>query len=114
MINMELFTFNNVGSPKRQDFSAMYPSIIIAHNLSYETYLLPPPAPPPDVPYEQHNGQRFVTAAVVKGLLPCVVQHLGDCRSKAKAAYAAATDPMQKRICKARELAFKVREYDFF
>ena len=90
----------------------MYPSIIRAHNLCFSSYLPAPPAPPPhNVAYEQHNGQRFVTADVVKGLLPEVVHHLGECRSKAKAAYAVATDPMQKRICKARELAFKVRSY---
>ena len=90
------------------DFSAMYPTIVRAHNLDFSTYLPPPPAPPPNVPYEQHSGQRFVTADVVKGLLPEVVEHLGNCRNKAKAAYAAATDPTQKRISKARELAFKV------
>ena len=90
----------------------MYPSIIRAHNLCFSSYLPPPPAPPPlNVAYEEHNGQRFVTADVVKGLLPEVVEHLGNCRNKAKAAYAAATDPMQKRISKARELAFKVRVF---
>jgi DNA polymerase delta subunit 1 len=91
------------------DFSAMYPSIIRAHNLCYSSYLPPAPAPPPTtIPYEQHNGQRFATSAMIKGLLPEVVEHLQNCRNKAKAAAAAASDPMQKRVNKAREMAFKI------
>ena len=87
----------------------MYPSIIRAHNLCYCSILPPPPAmPPSDVAYEQHGGQRFVKADVIKGLVPEVVEHLGNCRSRAKAAYAAATDPMVKRVNKAREMAFKI------
>jgi DNA polymerase elongation subunit (family B) len=58
----------------------MYPSIISAHNLSYETYLPPAPAPKPTtVAYEDHNGQRFVPTNVLKGLIPEVVEHLGNC-----------------------------------
>jgi DNA polymerase delta subunit 1 len=73
------------------------------------SWLPPPPAiPPSDVAYEQHGGQRFVTADVIKGLVPEVVEHLGNCRARAKVAYAAATDPTIKRINKARELAFKI------
>ena len=89
----------------------MYTMILRAHNLCYATMLPPASARPfviPTVEYEEHNGQRFVTESVVKGLIPEVVEQLQDCRTRAKLAYAAATDPAVKRICKARELAFKI------
>jgi DNA polymerase delta subunit 1 len=49
-----------------------------------------------------------VSEARFKGLIPEVVEHLQNCRSKAKRAYAEASDPMDKQVCKARELAFKI------
>jgi DNA polymerase delta subunit 1 len=92
------------------DFSSMYPSIIRAHNLCYSTIILGSAAPEDHEIIQTKPGvtTRFVKEGVVKGLLPEVVEHLQTCRAKAKVAYAAATDPMQKRLCKARELAFKV------
>lgn len=92
------------------DFSAMYPSIIRAHNLCYSSIVL-------DSAYEpthcgdqllRINGHCFVPDSVVKGLIPEVVEILQDCRTRAKKAYAAATDPVKKKTCKAREMAFKV------
>jgi DNA polymerase delta subunit 1 len=52
------------------DFSSMYPSIIRAHNLCYSTILLPSSVVNGNEEVEAINGQRFVTDAVVKGLLP--------------------------------------------
>ena len=54
------------------------------------------------------SGHCFVSEEIVKGLIPEVVEILQDCRTKAKKAYAAATDPVKKKTCKAREMAFKV------
>ena len=88
------------------DFSAMYPSIIRAHNLCYSTIVLDP-ANEPEQTFRV-GAHCFVPVEVVKGLIPEVVEILQDCRSKAKKAYAAATDPIKKKTCKARELAFKV------
>ncbi len=111
------------------DFSAMYPSIIRAHNLCYSTivlksghpFLRPPKRTRDAIDAEEKeegedeaqgllriNGHVFVSEAHFKGLIPEVVEHLQNCRNKAKKAYAAATDPMAKQVCKARELAFKV------
>jgi DNA polymerase delta subunit 1 len=93
------------------DFSAMYPSIIRAHNLCYSTIVLDSANEPKATCGEQLlrvNGHCFVPEGVVKGLIPEVVEILQDCRTKAKKAYAAATDPVKKKTCKAREMAFKV------
>ena len=91
------------------DFAAMYPSIIRAHNLCYSTIVLDGA----NEPAEQHlllrvNGHCFVSEDIVKGLIPEVVEILQECRAKAKKAYAAETDPVKKKTCKADELAYKV------
>jgi hypothetical protein len=53
-------------------------------------------------------GHMFVSEKHVKGLIPEVVELFQNCRTRAKKAYAEATDPLQKKVCKARELADKV------
>lgn len=92
------------------DFSAMYPSIIRAHNLCYSTIVLDSGNEPSHCVDQllRVNGHCFVPESVVKGLIPEVVEILQDCRTRAKKAYAAATDPVKKKTCKAREMAFKV------
>lgn len=92
------------------DFSAMYPSIIRAHNLCYSTIVLDSANEPSHCADQllRVNGHCFVPDSVVKGLIPEVVEILQDCRTRAKKAYAAATDPVKKKTCKAREMAFKV------
>jgi DNA polymerase elongation subunit (family B) len=92
------------------DFSAMYPSIMRAHNICASTFLLAPPtAAQAQDDLLRICGHVFVPETRVKGLIPEVVELLQNCRNKAKKAYAEATDPLQKKVCKARELAYKVR-----
>jgi DNA polymerase elongation subunit (family B) len=89
------------------DFAAMYPSIIRAHNLCYSTIVLDSAHEPP-TKCLRVNGHCFVSEDTVKGLIPEVVEILQDCRTKAKKAYAAETDPVKKKTSKAREMAFKI------
>jgi DNA polymerase delta subunit 1 len=89
------------------DFSAMYPSIMRAHNICASTIVLGG-TPAPSGELLRICGHVFVSETHVKGLIPEVVELLQNCRNKAKKAYAEATDPLQKKVCKARELAYKV------
>ena len=91
------------------DFSAMYPSIMRAHNICASSIILSGNSRG----FEEQDllricGHVFVSEKHVKGLIPEVVELLQNCRNKAKKAYAEATDPLQKKVCKARELAYKV------
>jgi DNA polymerase delta subunit 1 len=91
------------------DFSAMYPSIMRAHNICASSIILHGDRGG----IEEGDllricGHVFVSEKHVKGLIPEVVELLQNCRTKAKKAYAEATDPLQKKVCKARELAYKV------
>ena len=106
------------------DFSAMYPSIIIAHNLCYSTYVRPDVASAlleeasrrlrngetddDGLGALRINGHVFVTPRRERGLLPEICKHLLECRQRAKAALKAATDPMAKQVMDARQQAFKV------
>jgi DNA polymerase delta subunit 1 len=108
------------------DFSAMYPSIIMAHNLCYSTYVLPDAAATRALMDEatrrlrngetdddglgalRINGHVFVTPRRERGLLPEICKDLLECRQRAKAALKAAIDPMAKQVMDARQQAFKV------
>jgi DNA polymerase delta subunit 1 len=108
------------------DFAAMYPSIIMAHNLCYSTYVLPDAASTRTLMEDaarrlrngetdddglcalRINGHTFVTPKRERGLLPEICKHLLECRQRAKAALKAATDPMAKQVMDARQQAFKV------
>jgi DNA polymerase delta subunit 1 len=93
------------------DFSAMYPSIMRAHNICASSIILRGSASALGIEEDdilRICGHTFVSERHVKGLIPEVVELLQNCRNKAKKAYAEATDPLQKKVCKARELAYKV------
>ena len=91
------------------DFSAMYPSIIIAHNLCYSTYLTTAAASGEVCgAYEAVRGHRFAPASVRKGVVPEILEHLLMQRKAAKKALATETDPIRQKIKKACELAYKV------
>ena len=105
------------------DFSAMYPSIIIAHNLCYSTFVRPDSAAArvcdtsglrngetddDGLGALRINGHTFVTPKRERGLLPEICKHLLECRQRAKAALKAATDPMAQQVMDARQQAFKV------
>ncbi|KAJ3190847.1 DNA-directed DNA polymerase delta [Irineochytrium annulatum] len=95
------------------DFTSLYPSIMMAHNLCYSTYLgnmgiikglglneedyvLTP------------NGDYFVKASVRKGLLPIILEDLIAARKVAKSDLKKATDPFKKAVLDGRQLALKI------
>ena len=115
------------------DFASLYPSIMMAHNLCYTTFLLPgqkrPPAPSKreaddaeaggstDDAQEWDDetecettprGHRFLRSNVRKGLLPMILQDLLAARGRAKKLMAAATDPMERAVYDGRQLALKI------
>ncbi|KAM6996817.1 LOW QUALITY PROTEIN: DNA polymerase delta catalytic subunit-like, partial [Passerculus sandwichensis] len=116
------------------DFSSLYPSIMIAHNLCYTTLLPPGGAqkhgwlsslylcyttllPPggaqkhglgPDDFIRTPTGQLFVTPRVRRGVLPRVLEGLLAARSRVKAALAEEQDPERRQVLDGRQLALKV------
>ncbi|GIQ89108.1 DNA-directed DNA polymerase, family B, partial [Kipferlia bialata] len=93
------------------DFSSLYPSIIIAHNLDYTTLIQGDPADygikPEDITTTP-IGHKFVKSNVRQGLLPEILKDLLSARKAAKKDMAAATDQMRKMVMNARQLALKV------
>ncbi|XP_039734643.1 DNA polymerase delta catalytic subunit [Pteropus medius] len=94
------------------DFSSLYPSIMMAHNLCYTTLLRPGTAQKLGLTEDQFirtpTGDEFVKTGVRKGLLPQILENLLSARKRAKAELARETDPLRRQVLDGRQLALKV------
>jgi len=112
------------------DFSSLYPSIMMAHNLCYTTLLDKATVERlglvKDVDYTQtpNNGtphprrwscllltlgvDLFVKRTRRRGLLPTILDDLISARKRAKADLKKETDPFRKAVLDGRQLALKV------
>ncbi|KAI5989332.1 DNA polymerase family B-domain-containing protein [Pisolithus albus] len=95
------------------DFSSLYPSIMMAHNLCYTTLLDKATIDRlnlvKDVDYIQTpNNDFFTTKAKRKGLLPTVLEDLIGARKRAKADLKKETDPFRRAVLDGRQLALKI------
>ena len=95
------------------DFSSLYPSIMMAHNLCYTTLLtastLNRLTLKKGVDYIQTpNGDLFAKPHVRKGLLPTILEDLLGARKRAKADLKKETDPFRRAVLDGRQLALKV------
>ncbi|XP_043915313.1 DNA polymerase delta catalytic subunit [Protopterus annectens] len=95
------------------DFSSLYPSIMMAHNLCYttliqsntvvETYGLSA-----EDFIKTPTSDRFVKKSVRKGLLPEILENLLAARKRAKSELKNETDPFKQKVLDGRQLALKV------
>ncbi|TFY53620.1 hypothetical protein EVJ58_g9353 [Rhodofomes roseus] len=113
------------------DFSSLYPSIMMAHNLCYTTLIdkknIDRLNLVKDVDYVQtpNNGNPFrlylaprtysfngtdffVTSSKRKGLLPTILEDLIAARKRAKADLKKETDPFKRAVLDGRQLALKI------
>ncbi|TDL23693.1 hypothetical protein BD410DRAFT_746439 [Rickenella mellea] len=95
------------------DFSSLYPSIMMAHNLCYTTLLekgtIERLQLQKDVDYIQTpNNDLFVKSERRKGLLPTVLEDLIAARKRAKADLKKETDPFRRAVLDGRQLALKI------
>ena len=92
------------------DFTSLYPSIMIAHNLCYTTLLDPEQlkALSPDSYERTPSGDYFVKSSVRAGLLPRILDDLIKARKKAKMLLKTETDPVKQGVYNARQLALKI------
>ncbi|OCH91039.1 hypothetical protein OBBRIDRAFT_887287 [Obba rivulosa] len=95
------------------DFSSLYPSIMMAHNLCYTTLLdkgtIDRLKLVKDVDYLQTpNNDFFVKSSKRKGILPTILEDLIAARKRAKADLKNETDPFKRAVLDGRQLALKI------
>nr|BAJ78743.1 DNA polymerase delta catalytic subunit [Phraortes illepidus] len=93
------------------DFSSLYPSIMMAHNLCYTTLVNGPPdklSLTPDQYIKTPASCTFVKSSVRKGLLPEILESLLSARKKAKVDLKNETDPFKRKVLDGRQLALKI------
>ncbi|XP_018024640.2 DNA polymerase delta catalytic subunit-like [Hyalella azteca] len=95
------------------DFSSLYPSIMMAHNLCYTTLITSPKhAETLGLTCEDYiktpSGNYFVKSHKRKGLLPEILEHLLAAHKKAKSDLKNETDPLRKKVLDGRQLALKI------
>ena len=94
------------------DFSSLYPSIMISHNLCYTTLVRPGDhtrLAATGVPLHQTPaGHWFVDESHRTGLLPTMLKRLLTNRKAAKVAMATATDAASRSVYDGRQLALKI------
>jgi DNA polymerase delta subunit 1 len=95
------------------DFSSLYPSIMMAHNLCYSTMISPNTdlikmgVSTDNITLTPSNS-RFVKPSVRKGILPKILEDLISARNRAKKDMAVETDKFKKEIFNSRQLALKI------
>nr|BAJ78748.1 DNA polymerase delta catalytic subunit [Euconocephalus varius] len=94
------------------DFSSLYPSIMMAHNLCYTTLLQGGVKEnlglTPDQYTKTPASNFFVKGSVRKGLLPEILENLLSARKKAKADLKEEKDPFKQKVLDGRQLALKI------
>lgn len=94
------------------DFSSLYPSIMMAHNLCYTTLLNKQSIKAFNLSEDDYtytpNGDYFVKDTKRKGILPTILDELLSARKKAKADLKKETDPFRKDVLNGRQLALKI------
>nr|BAJ78737.1 DNA polymerase delta catalytic subunit [Thermobia domestica] len=94
------------------DFSSLYPSIMMAHNLCYTSLLQPGMKEKLGLTPDQYTrtpaGNFFIKPSVRKGLLPEILENLLAARKKAKADLKNETDPLRRKVLDGRQLALKI------
>jgi DNA polymerase delta subunit 1 len=94
------------------DFSSLYPSIMMAHNLCYTTLLNAQSIKAFNLTEDDYtktpNGDYFVKDTKRKGILPTILYELISARKKAKADLKKETDPFKRDVLNGRQLALKI------
>ena len=92
------------------DFTSLYPSIMMAHNLCYTTLLNKTTMSEMsgDDYIKTPVGSYFVTISKRKGLLPKILEDLLGARKKAKSDLKNEKDPFKRKVLDGRQLALKI------
>jgi DNA polymerase delta subunit 1 len=91
------------------DFASLYPTIMMAHNLCYSTWVTQHKLREIDVSmYERTpSGDFFIKKSIKKGVLPIILEELISARKRVKIELSKTTDPMEIKLLNSRQNALK-------
>lgn len=95
------------------DFSSLYPSIMMAHNLCYTTLCNKATVERLNLRKDEDfivtpNGDYFVTPKLRRGILPIILEELISARKRAKKDLKNEKDPFKRDVLNGRQLALKI------
>jgi DNA polymerase I len=95
------------------DYKSLYPTIMMARNLCYTTVILDPSTPNEMINVSPSSG-RFIKPEIYKGVIPRILEGLLDKRVKTKNLMKNTSDPNEKRVLDATQLALKILLNSFY
>jgi len=90
------------------DYAALYPSIMIAHNLCYSTCVREPDKLDPSEYIQTPSSNYFAVESKRKGVLPEILKNLLLARTRAKEMMKREQDPFRQKVLDGRQLALKI------
>ena len=97
------------------DYRSLYPSLIMAHNICYSTYLQNTMDMDATLDYDEApNGARFVSESIQKGIVPEVLNRLLDERDHVRSMMKNGVSEERYRVLDAMQNAFKILLNSFY
>lgn len=95
------------------DYKSLYPTIVIAHNISYDTLDIDGICPNDEVEMSP-SGAKFVQKSVHKGIMPEILEELLNERIATKKLMKQTDDPAEKDYLDAKQNAMKILLNSFY
>lgn len=95
------------------DYKSLYPTIMMARNICYTTLVTDDSIPEEDLNISPTNG-KFIKSEIYKGIIPSILEDLLAKRVETKNKMKETSDPDEKKVLDATQLALKILLNSFY
>jgi DNA polymerase I len=95
------------------DYKSLYPTIMMARNICYTTLVTDDSIPEEDLNISPTNG-KFIKSEIYKGVIPSILEDLLAKRVETKDKMKETSDPDEKKVLDATQLALKILLNSFY